>query len=58
MSRELLAKLQTQDGRFAKELAADLAPAVEAGDTDALHRIASEAPQRPAKWLIEEYLGW
>jgi len=58
LSKELLAKLQSQEGRFAKELAADLAPAVESGDTDALHRIASEAPNRPAKWLIEDYLGW
>ncbi len=58
MSRELLAKLQSQEGRFAKELAADLAPAVEASDFDALHRIASEAPGRPLKWLIEIYLGW
>jgi Tfp pilus assembly protein PilF len=58
LARELLAKLEQQQGRFSKELAADLAPAVEAGDIDALQKIATEAPRRPAQWLFEVYFRW
>jgi hypothetical protein len=58
LARELLTKLETQQGRFSKELAADLAPAVEAGDIDALQKIATEAPHRPSQWLFEVYFRW
>jgi len=58
LAQELLAKLQGQQGRFSKELAADLAPAVEASDFDALNEIAVEASRRPLRWLLEDYLRW
>ncbi len=58
LATELLAKLEGQDGLFAKQLAAGLAPAVSAGDFDALQRIATEAPGAPMRWLVQDYLRW
>jgi hypothetical protein len=58
LARELLEKLPTMEGRFPKELLADLQPAVEAGDAARVAELASGAAQRPKRWLTVEYLRW
>ena len=57
-AKDLAAKLPAMEGRFPKDLLADLGPAVEAGDVARVQAIAGEAPNRPKKWLTEEYLHW
>jgi tetratricopeptide (TPR) repeat protein len=58
LAQELLARLATMEGRFPKELAADLAPAVEPADFARLQEIVTRGPDRPRRWLIGEYLRW
>ncbi|HEV8111517.1 MAG TPA: hypothetical protein VGR31_01955, partial [Planctomycetota bacterium] len=58
LARELVEKLPTMEGRFPKELLADLQPAVEAGDAARVAELASGAVQRPKRWLTVEYLRW
>jgi hypothetical protein len=58
VAQEALTKLAAMKGRFPRELAADLAPIVEKNDVAALQQLVSEAPQRPQRWLVSEYLRW
>ena len=58
LAGELAAKLPAMRGRFPRELLADLAPAVEAGDVARIVEIASSAAERPRTWLVREYLRW
>jgi len=55
---ELATLLGTMQGKFAKDLAADLAPAVEQSDVSRVQEIAAQAPERPKRWLLDEYLRW
>ena len=57
-AKDLVAKLATMEGRFPKELLAELGPAVDSGDVARVQTVAADAPGRPKKWLIEEYLHW
>jgi tetratricopeptide (TPR) repeat protein len=57
-AQELVQKLGAMDGRFPKDLLADLAPAVEQSDFARFVEVAAAAPERPRKWLVAEYLRW
>jgi Tfp pilus assembly protein PilF len=58
LAQELLTKLAKLSGRFPRELAADLTPAVEQNDLETLQKLLLEAPQRPQAWFVHEYLRW
>ena len=58
LAQELVARLATMGGRFARELHADLAAAVEAGDVERAVAVAAAAGERPRAWLLADYLGW
>ncbi len=54
---ELLAALGKLEGPLVESLRADLARAFEAGHADAVQELVREAPRRPARWLVGNYLG-
>jgi len=58
LAQELVLKLAAMEGRFPKELLADLGPAVEAQDVARVVELASGAAERPRRWLVAEYLRW
>jgi len=57
-AQDLLLKLAAMDVRFAKELLTDLSPVVEGADWAKFQEISNQAPDRPRKWLLAEYLHW
>jgi hypothetical protein len=58
VAQEVLTKLGTLKGRFPREIAADMAPILEKNDLAALQQLVTEAPQRPQRWLVGQYLRW
>jgi tetratricopeptide (TPR) repeat protein len=57
-TEELTARLEKLSGRFPRELLADVQPALANNDLAALQQLFTDAPQRPQKWLVGEYLRW
>jgi tetratricopeptide (TPR) repeat protein len=55
---ELLALLSRFDGLFVRRLEEAFVAAREAGDEEALLKLASEAAEMPRLWLAREYFGW
>jgi Tfp pilus assembly protein PilF len=58
IAHEMLAKMEKLTGRFPRELTAELAPVVESNDLEALKKLVDEAPLRPQRWFMHEYLRW
>jgi hypothetical protein len=57
-TEELVARLGKLSGRFPRELLADVQPALANNDLATLQQLFIDAPQRPQKWLVNEYLRW
>jgi hypothetical protein len=55
---ELLATLGGLEGRFPRELAADLKQAQASGDTAAFEKLVADFEARPRMWLAREHFGW
>jgi hypothetical protein len=58
LARELVEKLASMEGRFPRDLLAEIGPAVEREDVARVVEVAGGAADRPRRWLIEEYLRW